>query len=294
MDDYFLQFYGPRAGPVMKEYWLAIDRAFDQLDCESGSFFALHLVYTEAFLRECRAQLERAAAVARGDADYAARVEMAAEGFKNAEQFMALRDALHRGDTSRAARIYDDLLARSERHQQTKLGNHYTVGYLKRFLGTQVEAAAAATAAPRRLVTVLPDPWRLAYDESDTGITQGFSRSDFDDSAWPAVATFSNTLDAQGLPDRQTVLWYRCRVDVAAGLKNPQLFFMEVDGDATVYVNGREVGVSEKKRKPFSVNLGGALREGENTVAVRVDHSSITELFLGGIIRPVFLTADRQ
>jgi hypothetical protein len=32
-----------------------------------------------------------------------------------------------------------------------------------------------------------------------------------------------------------------------------------------------------------------AAREGENVIAVRVDHSNITELFLGGIIRPVLL-----
>jgi len=32
-----------------------------------------------------------------------------------------------------------------------------------------------------------------------------------------------------------------------------------------------------------------AARPGENVVAVRVDHSQITELFLGGIVRPVLL-----
>lgn len=30
-------------------------------------------------------------------------------------------------------------------------------------------------------------------------------------------------------------------------------------------------------------------KTGQNVIAVRVDHSSITELFLGGIIRPVLL-----
>ncbi|MDV7398025.1 hypothetical protein RZS08_41875, partial [Arthrospira platensis SPKY1] len=67
------------------------------------------------------------------------------------------------------------------------------------------------------------------------------------------------------------------------------LFFAEVDGDARVWVNGREVGASEKKRAPFQVDLGGALKQGRNTIALRVDHTQITELYLGGILRPVLL-----
>jgi beta-galactosidase/beta-glucuronidase len=62
-----------------------------------------------------------------------------------------------------------------------------------------------------------------------------------------------------------------------------------VDGDARVWINGREAGASEKKRLPFTVDAEGALKPGRNTIAVRVDHSSMTELFLGGIIRPVLL-----
>ena len=39
-------------------------------------------------------------------------------------------------------------------------------------------------------------------------------------------------------------------------------------------------------------DAAGALKTGENVIAVRADHGSITELFLGGIIRPVLLTGD--
>jgi hypothetical protein len=37
------------------------------------------------------------------------------------------------------------------------------------------------------------------------------------------------------------------------------------------------------------VPLGAAARPGENLVALRVDHSRITELALGGLLRPVLL-----
>ena len=103
------------------------------------------------------------------------------------------------------------------------------------------------------------------------------------------MATFSDPLDAQSLPDRQTIMWYRVTIDVPAPLRKPALFFVEVDGDARVWVNGQEAGASEKKRTPFTADAGAAWKRGRNVIAVRVDHSSITDLFLGGILRPVLL-----
>jgi beta-galactosidase/beta-glucuronidase len=136
---------------------------------------------------------------------------------------------------------------------------------------------------------VLPDEWRLAYDRTDDGETRGYHRRDFRDASWTKVATFSNPLDAQRLPDRQTILWYRVAIDVPTPGRKPVLFFTEVDGSARVWVNGKEVGSGEKKRKPFSVDAAGAVVAGRNTIAVRVDHRDITDLFLGGILRPVLL-----
>ncbi len=289
MDDYFLKFYGPKAGPVMKEYWWSIDRAFAEAPSHAGSFFALHLVYTPEFLKQCEALLVRAAAACGSDKAYTARVEMAAEGLRNARQYVTLREAMNRGDFQAARRTYDSLLARSEAHQQTRLGNHYTVNYVKRFVGRQVIAGAEATKRPNRLLQVLPDRWRMTYDEADEGVAKGFQRPDFDDTAWQEVATYGNPLDAQGLPDRRTVLWYRTSFSLPRESRRPVLFFTEVDGDAIVYVNGRQIGGSEKKRTPFTVELGDTAKPGENVVAARVDHSSITELFLGGIVRPVLL-----
>lgn len=293
MDDYFARLYGP-AGPSMKEYWTAIDRGFAAMKCHSGSFFAVHLVYTPEFLARCRGLVERAAAAAKGDETLRARVRMADEGLRNAEQYAALRAAVNRGDFAAAQRTYDDLLARSEANQQTKLGNHYTVNYVKRFLGPCVEAGAAATARPNKLAAVLPDRWRLTYDPSGEGAAKGYARADFDDSSWREVATYSNTLDAQGLPDQQTVMWFRAAFDAPAKAGKLALVFLEVDGDATVFLNGREVGASQKKRLPFEVDVSPAVVQGKNVVAVRVDHSTITDLFLGGILRPVLLVEKRQ
>ena len=289
MDDYFLKFYGPNAGPTMKAYWMAIDSAFDSLKCHSGSFYALHLVYAEGFLKHCQALLNKARAAVRSNQAYAQRVEMAAEGFKNAVQYIQLREAMNRGDFALASQIYDDLLHRSKSHSKKGLGTRYTVRYLERFIGKPIDAAAKATSPPNRIIQVLPDQWRLKYDPYDTGIRKGYNKTAFDDSQWPLVATYSNTLDAQGLPDRKTIMWYRAAFHLPSATPTPSLLFVEIDGKATVYVNGKKTGESLKTRQPFEVDIADAAVAGLNVLAVRVDHSRISELFLGGIIRPVLL-----
>ena len=85
-----------------------------------------------------------------------------------------------------------------------------------------------------------------------------------------------------------------------------------MDGKAEVYVNGEKIAVPEKyqnakkavapgmkaphdgmakPRLPFELDVTAAMKPGGNTIAVRVDHSTITDLSLGGIVRPVLLIA---
>jgi hypothetical protein len=44
-----------------------------------------------------------------------------------------------------------------------------------------------------------------------------------------------------------------------------------------------------KARQPFQVDITSVVKPGENLVALRVDHTKITDLALGGILRPVLL-----
>ncbi len=292
MEDYFLKFYGPQAGPLLRQYWLGMDRAFADLKCESGSFFALHLVYTPAFLEKLNGLLQRAAGAAKDNPTYAARVAMTAEGFKNAQQYVQMREAMNAGDFGTAKKTYDALYARNEAEVAKGYSNNYTPSYLNRFVGVHVTAGTQATAVPNKVLQVLPDRMKLAYDDQDQGVENGWHQPNFDDSAWKEVATYSNTLNAQGLPDTKSFLWYRTSLDVPGEHKRLSLFFTEVDGQAVVvYVNGKPV-VSlgkEASRKPFEVDVTDAVTAGKNLVALKVDHRRITELFLGGIIRPILL-----
>lgn len=293
MDDYFLKFFGAKAGPLMKEYWMGIDQAQVKLQCHSGSFFSVNLIYTPEFLAKCRETLKKAADAAADDKQYAARVAVHAEGFKSAEEYMQIFNAMNTGNYAEAKSTYSKMTARLEHlAEEGYVNREYATAYLRRFLDKGLEAGAAATAAPNKLVAVLGDEWRFAVDEQGTGIDVGYAKADFDDSAWKRVATFSKTLDAQGLPDKLTVLWYRSTINVPAEHRKLALFFNQVDGLAEVYVNGVKVnpaGEAPKRNAPFEVDISATVHDGKNSVAVRVDHSRMTELFLGGIVRPVLL-----
>jgi hypothetical protein len=310
MEDYWLKFYGPKAAPLMQAYWMGIDAAQQQLKTHAGSFFGLAQIYTPGFLAHCADLLSQAANAVKGSAVYEQRVALHQEGLRSARSYRTICEEMNRGDFAAARREYDATLERLKPLAAKDLANReYGTAYLERFLSPFVRAGAAITAAPNRLLQVLPDRWRFSFDEPDTGNDQGFHRVDFKDEAWPEVATYSTPLDVQGF-DRNTVFWYRTTIDVPEKHKKLALFFTEVDGKSEVYVNGEKVAVPEKfqhpkkpvaagmkaprdnmakPRTPFELDVTTALQPGKNTIAVRVDHTQITELSLGGIVRPVLL-----
>jgi hypothetical protein len=249
------------------------------------------LVYTTSFIARCERLLQSAHDEAAADRDsaYVKRIDMAREGLQNAAQYRQLFELVNAADFAGAKRIADTLASRTEQQVEAGYANHYTSRYFQRFVGQRVNEMAAATAPPAKILSVLPDVWKFALDATDDGLTRGFAAADVDDSSWRKVATFSRTLDSQGLPDEKTILWYRSEFRAPEIAKRLSLVFMDVDGGATVFINGQQVGDEHPKRKLFEVGVTPYVRAGTNIVAVRVDHRAISELFLGGIIRPVAL-----
>lgn len=306
MEDYFQKFYGPDAGPFMKAYWMGIDEATAKLACHSGGFYGLQAVYTPEFKRACESNLMKAAEAAKNNPAYAERVAMHTAGFRNVTDYHAICDAMTRGDYVSAKKTFDDMLQRIDGLVAKKQANsEYGGSYLKRFLGKILDGGLAATAAPNKVLQVLPDRWRLAYDDADAGEERSFHTADFDDSGWRTAATYSATLSHQGLREN-TVLWYRSKFKVPEKHERLTLMFPEVDGTTTVYVNGKKLEASAirglpgpkpttlPRRIPFEVDVTDAVRAGENVVAVRADNRRITELFLGGILRPVLLVESSR
>jgi hypothetical protein len=302
MNDYWEKFYGPRAAPFMNAYWLGIDQAVQRLPGHAGGFFGLQEIYTPEFLRACERLLVQAKAAAQADPIYAERVALHTAGFQSAVDYQEICAAMGRGDFPKAWEICARLRARIEGLAAKGCANReYGAAYLDRFLAKHIQAGVAAVAAPARVVQVLPEDWRLAFDDDDQGVAKRYHEATYDDADWKRAATWTRTLDSQGLA-RTTIFWYRLHFQAPEKRDRLSLFFTEVDGYAEVYVNGRKLDAVEKsaappsagpprKRTPFEVDISGAVKTGDNLLAVRVDNRKITELFLGGILRPVVLIA---
>ena len=153
----------------------------------------------------------------------------------------------------------------------------------------------ARTTGERRLLAQLPDEWDFRYDTEDEGEKAGWASGDAPRAGWTRVRTYSATLNEQGIPERLTWMWYRTHFKAPDPL--PQgpvhLWFAEVDGTPTrVYVNGRLAGELTGARRPGDVDVTGLLRPGqENLVVLKTGHMNISELMLGGLLRPAILYA---
>ncbi len=293
MDDFYTRFCGA-AAPHVKAYWERIDRAIRDTKAHAGSFYAVHTFWTPDLLKACEEDLNAAAKAADSDL-VRRRIAMFRMGLENARFFLALRDATNRCDFKTAKEVYTNWLAHMDSVVAAKIHpvGEYRYGYAPRFLGAAIEQGFLRTTGSCKLLAALPDEWLFRYDEKGEGEAAGWFKADASADGWRAVKTYSATLNEQGIPERLTLLWYRTTFAAPAALPDGPiaLWFAEVDGKGvTVFLNGQKVGEFPGNRAPGEVDITGKLLPGRaNTVAVRIDHSRITELMLGGIIKPVMV-----
>ena len=88
----------------------------------------------------------------------------------------------------------------------------------------------------------LDKAWRFGTDPNDQGLGAGWMQPGFDDHDWPLIHAV-DWWQHQGYPAYHGVAWYR-RTFVpraAASGRRLILYFGAVDGDATVFIDGRQV-----------------------------------------------------
>jgi len=295
LDDYYTKLCG-KAAPHVKAYWERIDKACREADVHAGSFYGLHVIWTPERVRQCEADLDAAAKAAETDL-IRQRVALFRSGLESARFYLALREATNRCDFKAAKQISAAWLEHMDRafEQQFNTMAGYKRGYVQAFLLNAIESGCERTTGERKLVAQLPDEWQFRYDPRDEGEKAGWDKETAAPEGWTAVKTYSATLNEQKIKEQLTWMWYRCRFTPPADLPSAplHLWFGEVDGGQTkVFLNGQTVGDFAAHRNPGEVEISGKLLPGkENVLAVKTDHRSISELFLGGILRPVMIYA---
>ena len=183
--------------------------------------------------------------------------------------------------------------------EATELADQWHSYFRERGYGQQREFSAFEQAAGGKR---LDDGWRFRPDPKLQGIEGNWHSPELDDSDWAPIGVDSHWKDQpwgaqwrqEHGDDFQGVGWYRLEFTPAAEMltnnRRVILFFGAVDTAAQVWVNSLLVAErpsnTDAWQEPFQVDITDALvREGANTLAVRVDHVAGA----GGIWKPVWL-----
>lgn len=170
---------------------------------------------------------------------------------------------------------------------------------MKKLLLFLVFLTTGMTAAARQRVSFDHD-WRFLLSDSAVMATK-----DYDDSRWRRLNLphdwaiegdfyVGNKSGASGGALPGGVGWYRKKVRIAK--LNDERYCLEFDGiymNATVYVNGQQVGHRPYGYSSFECDITPYVTDGDNVIAVRVDNSDQpnSRWYSGcGIYRHVWLT----
>jgi len=206
-----------------------------------------------------------------------------------------LRDAINRCDFVLATQMYDDWIGHMDDAFERKFNTMggYKYGYLKWFLLPCIKSGFARTTGQCKLLMQLSDEWQFRYDPENEGEGKAWFEEKIEPEGWQPVRTYSMSLNEQKIPEQLTWMWYRTRFKLPDRLPEGKLslWFAEVDGSPTkVFLNGQSLGEFTGARKPNEVDVTGKLIPGkENTVTIKTGHLNISELMLGGILKPVMI-----
>ncbi|MDQ1583749.1 MAG: hypothetical protein QOF36_1803 [Microbacteriaceae bacterium] len=126
----------------------------------------------------------------------------------------------------------------------------------------------------------LSGEWHFAYDDDDQGLgLRWFESPAFDRTI---RVPFPPESEASGIgdPSFHPVVWYHRTFDQAqlssagfdpAGDLRLQLHFGAVDYRCQVWVNGQRAGEHEGGQSPFTIDITGLLRSGEQSIVVRAE-----------------------
>jgi beta-glucuronidase len=186
--------------------------------------------------------------------------------------------------------------------------DHVTIARLTTLLATV--ATLLATAGAAGAAAPVP-PERTLYTDAPNGMylldADWSTRADNESEFRPvAIPNAFNAHDLSAKSFRGRVQWYRARFSAPSveGVAGWRIRFESVNNDATVWLNGKEIGHHRGAYLPFEL-AAAPLRAGENELLVRVDsRGSPNDLQpsnrprgwwnFGGILREVYLRAVRS
>ncbi|HWL51870.1 MAG TPA: DUF4838 domain-containing protein [Chthoniobacteraceae bacterium] len=309
LESYCHAFYGPAAGPMLRYHQLIEERGKNGPYFGSGGSHAENL-FTDAFLAALAPHVKAAAQSVKGQAPYEWRVEAVLAGYEFARLYRSAANAIAGGRFEQARERLDaldffysekypegDVFNKGDGRHRKADGTFVRPGFL-RTLYAELEKADSIEKRfrnPRRL-QALDKAWKFRVDPDEQGIAHGWQQPSLDDAGWDRINSGS-PWQHQGHSNFRGTAWYRRNFPTPGveGGRRVVLVFEAVDGDATVWLNGKEVGRHElidplegtnRWNDPFTFDVTGFLNRGPlNSLVVRVRKTDGN----GGIHRTVKL-----
>lgn len=299
IESYCTAFYGPAAKPLLRYHQLIEERGYGGPYFGSGGSHAQRL-FTPQFLGELQPLIEEAQTLVSGQSPYERRVEGVVAGYEFARLYRQTEEFIKKGrlteaETSLAAlrELYGKRYPDGDIFNKGE-GLRERPSALRPLL---TELAKINTIENRlnqpRLLTVLDSDWKFQTDPENKGVSSGWHQHNLIDREWASIR-IGAPWQHEGFSNYSGTAWYRHTFQSPAVSSGKQvvLAFDAVDGDATVWVNGQEVGSHElidllgnvRWDEPFFFDITRYLRSGgSNSLVVRVTKNEGT----GGIHRQV-------
>ncbi len=315
IDEINSRLYG-HAGPAMSAYWRHIDETWFKIPEYAGCGFGHLRRWNLEKLTEARRLMNagRAACVTEAET---ARVKLADDSLAAFEMLMQQRRDLADGRWSNLAQqvtAYRNRLIELGKQYEPQFAfskmswtgeNTLNVRYFDAFYGlTHNDAARVATQF--HVVAAPLKQWRFQIDKDKHGEVAGWSKPEFDDSAWKTTDCVVDTWSSLGLHNYMGSAWYRMKLKlpaITAG-KKTLLWIGSTDGRVKVFVNGQHVPhINDKGEKsdsvsghcqPFSFDISSAVKpDAENVISLFCTREIVNELGTGGLLSPAAVYAER-
>jgi hypothetical protein len=315
IDEINSRLYG-HSGEAMSAYWRHIDDTWVNVPEYAGCGFGHLRRWNVEKLTEARRLMNvgRAACVTESET---ARVKLADDSLAAFEMLMQQRRDLADGRWSTLAGQVS-----AYRTRLIELGKQYepqfaftkmawtgektlNVRYFDAFYGaTHNDAARVATQF--NVVAAPLKQWRFQTDKDKTGEAAGWSKSEYDDSAWKTTDCVVDTWSSLSLHNYMGSAWYRIKVKVPPLIAGKKTFLWigATDGRVKVFVNGQHVQhVNDKGEKadsvighcqPFSFDISAAVKpDAENSLSLFCTREIVNELGTGGLLAPAAVYVER-
>lgn len=293
--EFCVKSYGPKAAPLMEGYYLELARRQSESSHEAGSFFAMPLLYDEAFVAAEEKRFDQALAAATEES-HKRRIIDARYPLLTLKHFLAMHRYYTTFDFPGAKKEFEKAtdtlteVAGRNIHFSSKMGQ----GYFNRY-GSWLDEAIRYSSGDYAMAYQIPNRLKTALDVNNLGAEHRFWGSKIDDSRFIETETFLSTWDAQGLSGfPQGSAWYRIHFKLPEQPEKPGgygLFVGGAENHLAVWCNDKFIARSGAGlRSPKVFDLTDAIIPGgDNVLVIQTTRHNISELFLGGLTMPSFI-----